>query len=398
MEAYAEAAQLAEQALSALAAARDRPAQTDVELHALLLAAYAHVALGGYFNPAAQALYERARELVQRREADPREMLGVLRGHWLGASSRACYREARALAGEMIGIADRAGLVAFRGIGRYLAGNAALWLAQFRDAVALLEEALAILGAQTDVDALIAHDQNFEATATGYLGWGYWYLGDADRALELGERAMELARRRGHVLTLLHTMMTYCSIAMGSVMTEKVSARADEMIHLAQSRELAMWADMGRLLQHWSHAHCGYATDAAAAARTLDRLCTMYPGGAAGFQVIFADACLVNEERARARDTLAALEISLQATEARIFAATRHILAGELARQERHVADAAARFQRAIEIAAAQGSPMLEARARAALCKTLPAGAGAAHAGTMLGAAGASGSQRKLAH
>ena len=82
MAAYTETAQLAERALATLAAAGGASARDGTELGALLLAAYARVALGGYFDGAAQALYGRARALLHGRDADTHQTLGVLRGHW----------------------------------------------------------------------------------------------------------------------------------------------------------------------------------------------------------------------------------------------------------------------------------------------------------------------------
>ena len=373
MAAYTETAQLAERALATLAAAGGASARDGTELGALLLAAYARVALGGYFDGAAQALYGRARALLHGRDADARQTLGVLRGHWLGASSRASYREARAIAGEFIMIADAAGLECLRGVGRYLAGNSMLWLGEFEAALPLLEEAVAILArAPADSGVLAAHDQDFEATATGYLGWVHWYLGRPQRALALGRRAVELARQRGHLLTLLHTSMTFCCIAMGNDAAEEVRAAAEEMTRRAQARKLAMWADVGRLLRHWALAQLGRKTSSAAGARALDRLGRVYPGGAAGFQAIFAAACLARGELESMAGTLAALDLSLRATEAHAFGATRHLLAAQLAWQQRRPRAAAASLRRAIRTAAAQGSPMLEMQAWAALCQLSP--------------------------
>lgn len=373
--AYTETSHLAGHALAALTRVQvaSRDARWDLELKALLLAAYARVALGGYFDEQAQTLYARAAGLIRDHDADPRQTLGFLRGHWFGASSRASYREARAIAGEMIAIADAAGLDAFRGIARYLDGNAALWLGEFEAASNRLAQAVDILaGAAADPGATIAHDQDFETTAVGYLGWAHWYLGRADSALALGRRAVDQARSRGHVLTLLHAATTLCSIGMGSHCVEEVQQVAQEMIRVALPRELSMWADVGRLLQHWSQAQLGGETDTPAAVAALGRLCAAYPGGAAGFQAIFADACLALGELEHARETLAAFRLSLQATEAGAFAVTCHMLHGELARQEQRPRAATAAFRRAIESAAAQGSPMLEAQAWAALCEVSP--------------------------
>lgn len=372
MAAYTETAQLAERALAALATDHDS-ARDDTELGALLLAAYARVALGGYFDDAAQALYGRARALLHGRDADARQTLGTLRGHWLGASSRASYREAHAIADEFTMIADAADLECLRGVGRYLAGNSMLWLGEFEAALPLLEEAVAILArVPLDAGVLAAHDQDFEATATGYLGWVHWYLGHPHRALALGRRAIEMAQQRGHLLTLLHTSMTFCCIAMGCDAVEEVRAAAEQMMRRARECKLAMWTDVGLLLRHWALAQLGRKTSSVAATQALNRLNQVYPGGSPGFQAIFAAACLARGEDERMAEALTALDLSLRATEAHAFVVTRYLLAAQLAQQQRRPRAATADLRRAIQTAAAQGSPMLEMQAWAALCQISP--------------------------
>jgi len=365
--AYAEAAGLAERALAALETTPDRGAFDDVAFAALLLGAYAYVALGGYYDARAQQWYERAYRLTRRPDADPRKLLGALRGHWVGASSRASHREAKAIAGQMIGIARAAGLAWLHGVACYLAGNSALWLGEFDAAFALLNEAVDVLRrAPRDADALLAHEQDFEVTATGYLAWAHWYLGRTELALELGRRALQRAQESADVPTWLHTAVTCCSIAMGARKPAEVMEISAQIVDRALRHELAMWADIGRLQHHWARACLGDETHTGLAVDALERLCTNYPGGAAGFQCILAESFLFLGDDQRVHRALAALRDSLQQTEAGAFSATLHRLEGELATREGRSRDAGAAFHRAVELAIAQGSPALEAQARTA--------------------------------
>lgn len=369
LPAYAEAAQFAERALTALEATPERKDHADTELAALLVGAYARVALGGYFDPAAQTLYGRARELLRDEHADPGKTFGVLRGYWLGASSRASHREARLIAEEMAAVAQAAGLQLLHGIAHYLTGNSALWLGEFPTALAHLEKAVGILRrTRAEPAGLLAHDQDFEATATGYLGWAHWHLGHTALALELGQRAMELARTRGHLLTLMHVSTSYCSIAMGSGAAHEVLKLAQQIIGLAETSGLAMWADIGRLQACWAQSTLGQPVDTGVVVQALARLCAVYPGGAAGFQVIAAQIHLEQGEYARAGTVLAALRRSIRATEAGMFTVARHLLESRLARQQGRAARAAAAARRAVKLARAQGAAPLEAEAWEAFC------------------------------
>lgn len=356
IEAYRETAQLAERALASQPAHR-------TELGALLLAAYAHMALGGYFDAAAQTLYARARALVEKDGADARASLATLRGHWLGASSRASHREARAIAEEMVIVADRAGLDYFRGVARYLAGNSALWQGDFAAAHALLEDAVRRLAQPRASGALDAHDQDFEVTATGYLGWACWFCGDSARALELGRHALALARTRGHLMTLLHAASTLSCICMHDARADEVLEIAEEMIACSQSAELSMWAAIGQLNRYWALARLGREVDVAAAHRLLDHLTTVYPGGAAGFQTMMADAALQRRALDEVPDRLAALAHSLASTEAELYATSQLLIEGELASLQGRPRRAAAKFREAARIATAQGSAALQAEA-----------------------------------
>ncbi len=357
IEAYRETVQLAERALASAPEHR-------TELAALLLAAYAHMALGGYFDATAQAYYARARELASQSGHDAHESLATLRGHWLGASSRASHREARAIAEEMVTIADRARLDYFRGMARYLAGNSALWQGDFATAHALLEESVRLLSSVPRAHgALDAHDQDFEVTATGYLGWACWFRGEKARALELGQHAHELARSRGHLMTRLHAATTLICICMYENRFNEVLEIAEEMIASSQSAELAMWAAVGALNRYWAQANLGLATDVAAARQVLERLCTIYPGGEAGFQAIMADAALQRQALDEAHGALAALRHSLTKTEAGLYAVPQLLIEGDLARREGRLRQASRKFHEAARAALAQGSPALQEEA-----------------------------------
>lgn len=381
LSAYEEAVQFAGRSLTAIEAAPERDAGAQTELAALLLGAYARVALGGYFDPDARRLHERARALLEKKQVDPLQAFGILRGYWFGASSRASHREARSIAEEMARIADGLQSPSLRGIARYLIGNSTLWLGGFTEAFAHLEQAVTLLrrastgtsaAAAHDQAAALAHDQDFEATAIGYLGWAHWYLGRTEAALEHGRRAMELARTRGHVLTSMHTATTFCSIAMGSGREEESADVAAGIVHAAQAHHLAMWADIGQLLQCWAGSARGIGAGCAPALQVLDRLCQAYPGGAAGFQVIAAQICLAQGDCRQARHVLLALRSSLRRTRAGMFAAVRLMLESRLASQQGRPVRAAAAARRALAVARAQGAAQLEAMARERMRQAWP--------------------------
>jgi len=368
LSAYAETAQFAERSLTAIEAAPERVTCMETELGALLVGAYARVALGGYFDPAAQALHKRARDLLEGQPADAVQVFGILRGYWIGASSRASYHEARAIAEEMAVVADTANVDALRGVAHYLVGNSALWLGEFADAFAHLDRAVRLLQRTVpEPVAMLAHDQDFEATALGYLAWAHWHLGRTDDALELGRRAMELARARRHLLTLMHTATSFCSIAMGSNRAEEVSEVAAQTIRMAEANHLAMWADIGRLQQNWAYSALGRRVDTTAATQVLERVCAMYPGGAAGFQIVAAEMYLALGEHRQARTVLLALRRSIRSTKAGIFVVPRLLMESRLAREQGRRTRATSAGRRALALARAQGSPQLEALAREAL-------------------------------
>lgn len=367
LSAYLETVQFAGRALTAVEAAPERNELADTELTALLVGAHAHVALGGYFDSDARILHERAHRLLNDQQADPLRAFGILRGYWFGASSRASHREARSIAEEMARIADTTGADSLRGIAHYLIGNSALWLGRFVDALTHLEQATAFLQRTSDPVTLLAHEQDFEVTTIGYLGWAHWYLGRTDTALELGRRALELARARGQPLTLLHAAASFCAVCMGSGLAQEVAQVAAQTIRIAQANNLAMWVDIGVLHQCWAQGELGRRVDSADASRALERVCTVYPGGASGFQAMAVEIHLAQGEYRQASAALAMLRRSIQSTKAGMFAVVRFLLESRLARQQGDLARAAAAGRRALAVARAQESPQLETMAREAL-------------------------------
>lgn len=365
--AWAETAGFARRALKALSRLPESDTLDELALAALLSGAQAHVARGGYYDARAQQWYARADRLMGRPNADRRRTLGALRGRWLLASSSASHREAMLIAERMIAIAQAGGLEWMRGVACYLAGNSGLWLGEFERAFAQLTEAVDLLR-RTGPDACepLAHEQDFEATATGYLAWAHWHLGRTGVALDLVRNALHRAQESAHAPTWMHVAVSFGSIAIGAALPEEVSEIAGRIVERAERHGLAMWADIGRLQRHWARACVGDDRHLEDAAAALDRLRASYPGGAAGFHAIFAESCLFLDDHDRMREALARLRDAVHRTQAAAFAAPMHRLEGELAGREGRLRDAQRALRRAVELAVAQRSPALEARARTA--------------------------------
>ncbi len=354
MEAYVETAQLAERALAA-------GGRRETELGATLLAAYARMAMGGYNDALAQTLYARARGFVTRSEAGLAEVLATLRGHWLGASSRASFQEARAIAEEMCVLAEGGESAHARGVAHYLAGNTALWQGDFAAARARLERAVGLLRkSPVGVGLLNFHDQNFLATATGYLGWACWFAGDSARALALGREGVRLGRDSGHTMTRLHTQASLCSILMGVEDAAQVLEHADAMLAQAEASELAMWVDIARLNRAWALARQGETGAATEVCEALARLCESYPGGAAAFYTIAAEIALFRGRMDEAAQRMEHLRHSVTRTGAGLFAAPLQLLEGEFEHRRGRRRQARSAYRRALTTAHTQRSPALE--------------------------------------
>ncbi|OBS09058.1 AAA family ATPase [Acidihalobacter prosperus] len=323
MAAYVEATSHFERGLQLLEHSPERARLWSIELDLLINLAYPLAITQGYYGAKSERLYRRALEISKDHDVEPRQSLALLRSYWFGASSRKSFSESRLIAGRMIELAESVHANAFTALGHYLYGNASLWLGDFSLARDHLEETLSRMDRKDqETEQFLRNDQQFDVTATGYLGWNLWFLGHIDRSLRMTQRAVHMAETRHHPATLMAALATYIGTRIWCQRADEVAVAAKRLGALCREHGFRIWDDVAVLAEAWARTvNAGRCEPGGLdeAEETLHRVVTLWPGGATGFQYILLDACLFAADTTRGWRILSQAWTSMQATGSRAY-------------------------------------------------------------------------------
>jgi predicted ATPase len=124
-----------------------------------------------------------------------------------------------------------------------------------------------------------------------YLAWCHLYLGHHDRALALSDKAVGLARRIDHPLTLANVLLHVTIHHIERREPDRALALGEELVDLADPLGFPMYAAAGRFLRGCARADAGnLEAGIAEMEHALAELAQVSVGiGAPGFLVLFAE-------------------------------------------------------------------------------------------------------------
>lgn len=347
-----------------LADTTDRAKQ---ELALCRLLGQASFAARGYASPEARAAFSRARELCAALN-DSVNVSPVLLGVWLFELAGGRHADAMIAAAEVLTQAQRTS-----SRGALLAGNVCqgISLLHIGEAARARRNFAAALDCCRNIDdaeaSRIAYDYGIEVTAPGYAysAWCFWLLGHADQALRMGDEALAAAERVKHSYSL--SRVSYWGSVLHAYRREwpMVEALATAAIASAQQRGLAMVVAAGRVMRGSAQVmrdprgEClNEIREGLAAYRaTGARFQTTY------YLVLLAQALAAcgrhSEGLAAVRDAAALAE----ETDERFVEPEIHRVQGNLLLAASGTVEAEVCYERALEIAQAQGARSFELRA-----------------------------------
>jgi DNA-binding winged helix-turn-helix (wHTH) protein/tetratricopeptide (TPR) repeat protein len=235
-------------------------AQRDRELAMTELVAPLSCAVLGWSAPEAKATYERAHELAANVPEAADRLPSILWGLATLSEHRAEYHRAAELVREVLEREelddDRTSMGA-----RELLACSLFHQGDFAQAATVAAEGAALYDPARHRDILARYGEN---PGVGCFAWGAlatWYLGDDDRAVELMEIGLELARRDDHAFSLANAQEQAAVLHQLRGDIDAVATHASAAASLANEQGVEPRVAVARILALWAAAEAGDVAD-----------------------------------------------------------------------------------------------------------------------------------------
>lgn len=339
------------------------PTQASAALTLRIEQGIALLATTGYGSREAAEAFTQAQALLSR-QTGAAERFRVLWGVWMGSSSQHGYRAALELARTLHQIAGDLDRPAFLAASHYALGNNLLWLGRFVEAQAHFEAATGLVDEFSHREAVLLFGEDPVVTSLAFLAWTHWFRGNPLAAVSTCEQALEAGRRLGHPHSLSFALTMAAVLHRLLDDPTRVAALSVELLALADTRRLALWAATGALLQGWALARNNDEAGLALIQRALESVHNTMVAVRVPFLAILAESDMALN---RHESALIALDMAEHAVEALAdfhFAAELARLRAQcLAACDAPLSQVLHHLQRAVDIALEQSAPQLALRA-----------------------------------
>jgi class 3 adenylate cyclase/predicted ATPase len=331
------------------------------------------IATEGHAAPGVERSYNRASALCEQLDRSA-ELFPVLRGLWNYHLVRGELRRAHDLAERLVAVAEDQGTAVHRALARRTLGTTLLILGRFADAIASLNEGIAIddaVAAWEDPTHLVLYTERASVACRLYSAWAHWFLGFPDRAMEMMNAALVLSQRLSHFYSLTFALVWTSILHDLRGEFDSAQGRAEAAIDLANEHRLQQslaggiigrgfaLTGLGQEAEGISQLRAGLAAWNGVGAHLLD---TQWLGFIAGAQI----------QATRFNDALATLDRAVEAGaatgECHYQAELCRLRGIVLAKAGEHDG-AASWFHRAIGAAQNQQARSLELRAATSLAR-----------------------------
>jgi predicted ATPase len=198
------------------------------------------IATKGYGADEVERIYMRARELSQQVD-ETTHVFPVMYGLWVFHYIRAEFRTAHELGLDILRLAQRQDeevplLVAHR-----LVGTTLVFLGQFSEAEAHLEQALSLYDRQRHRVLARQYSQDIGVAGLSFLSWTRWMVGYPDQALARAHEALALARNIAHPFSLAFALNLVARVYCFRRETNAAHEIAKAAVTLCQEQGLGAW-------------------------------------------------------------------------------------------------------------------------------------------------------------
>ena len=238
--AYVEAIGHLTRGIALLGTFPDTLERTKRELALQNMLGQAVIATKGYGADEVERIYSRARELSQQVD-ETTHVFPVMYGLWVFHYIRAEFRTAHELGLDILRLAQRQDeevplLVAHR-----LVGTTLVFLGQFSEAEAHLEQAMSLYDRQRHSVLARQYSQDIGVAGLIFLSWTRWMVGYPDQALARAHEALELARNIAHPFSLAFALNLVARVHCFRRETNAAHEMAKAAVTLCQEQGLGGW-------------------------------------------------------------------------------------------------------------------------------------------------------------
>jgi DNA-binding winged helix-turn-helix (wHTH) protein/predicted ATPase len=350
----------------------ETPALARQELTMQLALGVVLTALKGYASADVEHAFTRARALG-RQVGETAPLFTVVRGLWVCYLLRAELRRARALAEQLLRMAqdrdDRTLLLQ----AHQAVGDTLMRLGDFPAAHAHLHRGLALDDPPPHYPQVLFYGQDTQVTSLAYLALTLWLLGHPEQAWQRMHEAISRAEGLSHPFTLTFAQLTANRLHQFRRERQRAHVQAETAIALATEHGFAQRLALGTVMQGWSLAMQGPEDQGIAQMR--QGMAAWEATGAAlnrpYLLSLLAETCATTGQVAEGLCPLEEALAAVRRTGEGWWEAELHRLQGELLLRgsEEHQGVAEGWFRQALEIARHQQARSLELRAAMSLAR-----------------------------
>jgi class 3 adenylate cyclase/predicted ATPase len=323
------------------------------------------LATKGFASSEAEATYQRSQEL-SRETKDDAALFTALRGLGYVYHVRANLRDATQLIDEVVALAHRVDDSALLAEAYHLAGVSKFHLGAFRSARDWLQQSLEA-GGDCSRHHSDVYGINLGVFCNAYIAHCDWHLGYPDRALQMAEEGLRLAREASHAFSIALALDYLAMLHQFRLEPTAALKKAEEARSLCQEHRFDYYGAWSALMRAWAIAAQGRLEEGITA---YDAALKDFKQTGAGLRMPHYLGLLAAMHRKAGRP---ALGLELVAEAGRIAERNQEswcnteleLERGELlllSTSDQAFNEAEAALKRATEIAAGQGAKLLELR------------------------------------
>ena len=373
--AYTEAISHLTRARELLPSLSDTPEWRQQELLVQTSLGRALIATRGYAAPEVEHAYARALELCQQVGETPHrfQVLWGLRTFYL---MRAEFQKARALAEEMLTLAQHQHDAALLLEAHQVLGKVLFWLGELGPAQAHVEQVIAIYNSQQHRSPAFIHGvSDLEVRGLSFAAWTLGLCGYPDQAVQRSNEALAIAQELAHPFSVAYALNVVAWVHQFRREVPRIHALTEALLALCREQGFGLHLTAGTILQGWALAEQGQAEVGTAQMRqgVATRRTTGIETTETYYLALLAEGYGRSEQPEAGLEVLAEALAAVDQSGVRFYEAELYRLKGELllaqAGTGHAVQEAEACFRQALAVARRQQAKWLELRATISLSR-----------------------------
>ena len=214
------------------------------------------LAAKGFADRTVEETYRRGRELCQE-VGDAAQLVTVLRGLWAFHLVRAEVEASRAVATQLMSLAEREHSTAYEVEAHRPLGQSLFYVGAFAAARRHCARTIALYDPEAHGGHVLTYGSDLRIVSMSYEAWALWFLGHPDQSSRRGEEALILARRLGHPFTLAQTLADTMYLYPLRREVGRAREAAEATIACADEYGFPYWWSIGEIHLGWALAMGG---------------------------------------------------------------------------------------------------------------------------------------------